>query len=86
MAREFHDDILKYQKQACTLEIDDDFEFNNQKEEKIKKIKFQFSPPVRFKDKYIKKLINSKNIFLFLNSNLKDIFGDKNFIKGASSS
>lgn len=80
-----YDDILKYQKQACKiLEIDDDFEFNNQKEEKIKKIKFQFSPPVRFKDKYIKKLINSKNIFLFLNSNLKDIFGDKNFIKGAS--
>ena len=80
-----YEEIFKYQKQACKiLEINNDFEFNNQQKEKIKKIKFQFSPPVRFKDKYIKKLTNSKNISLFINSNLKDIFGDNAFIKTAS--
>lgn len=35
----------------------------------IKKIHFEKSPPVRFKDKYLDKIINSKDIFLTLNTN-----------------
>ena len=79
------DEISKYQEQACKiLEIKNNFEFKNQETEKIKKIKFQFSPPVRFKDKYLKKISDSKNISLFINTNLKDIDGDNLLIKTAS--
>ena len=79
------DEISKYQEQACKiLEIKNNFEFKNQKTKKIKKIKFQFSPPVRFKDKYLKKISDSKNISLFINTNLKDIDGDNLLIKTAS--
>jgi len=77
-------EIDKYQFEACDiLEIDNDFNFKDQEFQDIRKIKFQFSPPVRFKDKYIKQLSNSQNINLILNANFKDINGEESLIKEA---
>ena len=79
-----YEEILKYQNEACKiLEITNNFITNNPNDELIRRINFQSSPPVRFKDKYINKIKRSKNLTLILNSNLKDIQGDTNLITSA---
>ena len=66
------------------LEIANDFEYGNHLTDQIKKIKIQFSPPVRFSKKFKSAIDNSKNIVLFLNSNLFDLAGDANRISSAT--
>jgi choline dehydrogenase-like flavoprotein len=63
-------DIDKYLTEAFNI-----LEINNIKPDKkinnwhIKKVHFEKSPPVRFKDKYFDQIKNSNNIFLTLNTN-----------------
>ena len=77
-------EISKYQNDACKiLEINNDFNVDNDYNEKVKHIKFQFSPPVRFKEKYINEISSSQNLTLVLNANLIDIQGSNNFITEA---
>lgn len=79
-----YEEILKYQNEACKiLEIKNDFIINNPNNELLRKINFHSSPPVRFKDKYLDKIKSLKNLTLILNSNLKDIQGEKNIITSA---
>lgn len=81
-----YSEIFKYHSEACDiLEVDNKFEnfFNDEKKEAVKKITFKFSPPVRFNEKYKKEIINSKNIYLYLNANLLEINGQHNLIKSA---
>ena len=79
-----YEEILKYQNEACKiLEIKNDFIINNPNNELLRKVNFHSSPPVRFKDKYLDKIKSSKNLTLILNSNLKDIQGEKNIITSA---
>ena len=71
-----YSEIYKYQKEACEiLEIKNDFLINNESNEIAEKINFKFSPPVRFKDKYINQLKTSSNVTLILNANLTDVQG-----------
>lgn len=79
-----YNELFKFRKEACDiLEIANDFDFNKTENNYVKKIKFQFSPPVRFKDKYQFDLKKSSNISLLLNANLEDISGDHNTINYA---
>ena len=76
-------DIDSYRDEACKiLEIKNDFEFKNQ-ESPVKKFKFQFSPPVRFGEKYYDLLSSSKNIKVFLNANFIDFEGENRLVKTA---
>lgn len=78
-------DLNPYLGEACEiLEIKNDFEYGNHLTDQIKKIKIQFSPPVRFAKKFKTALDNSEKIVLFLNSNLFDLVGDANFISSAT--
>ena len=62
-----YEEIFKYQNEACKiLEITNNFITNNPNDELIRRINFQSSPPVRFKDKYINKIKRSKNLTLIL--------------------
>jgi hypothetical protein len=77
-------ELLKYRKAACDiLEVEDDYQSVDIEQSKLKKIKFQHSPPVRFNKKFESQLSQSKNISLFINANLVDIDGEKNLIKAA---
>jgi hypothetical protein len=77
-------EILRYRKEACNiLEIKDDFEYNDIERSNIKRIKFQFSPSVRFKGKYELQISKSTNISLLINANLVDIDGDDGVVKVA---
>ncbi len=68
-------ELKNYLKEACKiLEIKNNFEYD-QNDKDVKPIKFQFSK-VQFKTKYESFLSNSKNISLFINSNLKDLHGE----------
>ncbi len=79
-----YEEVFKYQNEACNiLEIKNDFLINNSSDDLIRKINFQYSPPVRFKDKYLNKIKSSKNLTLIINSNLKDIYGENNKISKA---
>jgi hypothetical protein len=75
-------DIEHYKKEACSiLEIPSEFEEEKQKSSNIKSIKFQFSPPVRFKEKYFKELETSILITVFVNSNLASFKGSSRKIQ-----
>ncbi len=77
-------ELFKFRNTACNiLEIDDDFDFKSSEDKKVKKIKFQFSPPVRFKDKYQDELQKASNVNVFINANLYDISGENSIIKFA---
>ena len=79
----FHE-IDKYKKEACDiLEIPNDF-YDVYQNAKIKKIKFQFSPPVLFKDKYFNILKNSRDVSVFINATLIDIDGSNNRVSSAN--
>ena len=73
-------ELKNYLNEACKiLEIQNNFEYN-QNDLQVKPIKFQFSN-VRFKKKYQSFLSNSKNINLYINSNLKDLHGENRRLK-----
>ncbi len=77
-------EIKKYQEKACKiLEIKNSFSYENQNSE-VKRIKFQFSKPVRFREKYFDRLKQSKNLDIFLNSSLTDLNGKNNTITSAT--
>jgi hypothetical protein len=78
-------DISSYLDEACKiLEIENNFEEENLDNiNQIKKINFQFSPPVLFGPKYYNFFQNSENVDLFLNSNLIEIEGTKTKVKSA---
>lgn len=77
------DEIKIYNNEACSiLEIPSYFNDVNIDDE-VKQIEFHFSPPVRFKDKYLEKLKNSKNVDIYLNSSIVDFIGDSNVVKSA---
>ncbi|MCC6067963.1 FAD-binding protein [Ferrovum sp. PN-J185] len=77
-------DLNPYLQEACNiLEIQNDFEYPHTSQSDIKGIKTQFSPPVRFAKKYKKKLSDSQNIVLFLNSNLTELNGSDKHIRAA---
>lgn len=79
-----YEEIQKYQREACEiLEIKNNFFIDNEEKQDVKNINFQFSPPVRFKDKYFNILSSSKKISLLLNANLSDIKGETNYISNA---
>ena len=78
------DEINKYKKEACEiLEIKNNFNDLNQ-DSNIKRIEFQFSPPVLFKEKYFDILKKSKDISVFINSTLIDITGSNNIVTSAN--
>jgi len=78
-------DLNPYLQEACDiLEIQNDFDYPQVAHVDIKGVKIQFSPPVRFAKKYKKELSDSKNIVLFLNSNLFELNGSDNRIHSAS--
>ena len=77
-------DLNPYLQEACDiLEIHNDFDYPQTEHTDIKGTKTQFSPPVRFANKYKKELRNSKKIVLFLNSNLFELNGSYNTIHSA---
>ena len=68
------EDLNNYKQSACDiLEISSKFNDFTIENSKIKKIDFNFSPPVNFKDKYFKDLIKNQNVQVFLNTNLTDV-------------
>ncbi len=78
-------EIEKYKTAACEiLEIPDDFEPEQTNDADIKDITFQFSPPVRFKDKFSKLLNDSDKITLFINANLTQLYGQDGTIHAAN--
>ena len=71
-----YNDLKKYlNKAARILEINEKFQ-DTPINEDFNQIIFQFSPPVKFKEKYYEKIANSKKIGLCLNSPLLKIIGD----------
>ena len=73
-------ELNKYLSEACKiLEIKNNFEYDGNYQN-VKPIKFQFST-VQFKTKYEDFLLSSKNINLFLNSNLSDLNGENRTVK-----
>jgi len=75
-------DIERYKEKACSiLEIPSEFEDEVQKQSNIKSIKFQYSPPVRFREKYFKELEASRLITVFVNSNLTSFKGSNRKIQ-----
>ena len=67
-------DIDPFKEKACNiLEVPTKFEDSQLENSKIEKIDFHFSPPVRFRDKYYKELINNPKVHVFLNANLTDV-------------
>ncbi|MEM8576024.1 MAG: FAD-dependent oxidoreductase [Pseudomonadota bacterium] len=79
-------DIAPYQKKACEiLEIEDDFEFDGSDHTAdVKPIKFQFSPPVRFAEKYKTFLTKSDRVSLFLNATMTDLSGQQGQVSAIS--
>ncbi|AZQ65922.1 GMC family oxidoreductase [Silicimonas algicola] len=79
-------DLEPYLEEACDiLEIPNDFEFEqNQLGHGLRRVKFQFSPPVRFGEKYIEVLSASENIALYLNANLNDLSGENGNVTSAA--
>jgi hypothetical protein len=77
--------IEKYLAEACSiLEVSNDFEFEDSEiHSGIRRIKFQFSPPVRFGEKYFEELASSERITLYLNANLVDLSGENGRISSA---
>jgi hypothetical protein len=70
------EEIDQYKNEACSiLEIESNFELKSSDDLNVKPIKFQFSPPVRFNEKYLSKLKSSKLISVFINSNLTKVSG-----------
>jgi len=77
-------DIERYKDEACTiLEIPSDFKDVSSADSNIKEIKFQFSPPVQFKEKYLKHIKLSSSITLLLNANLVDLVGENRSVNMA---
>ena len=75
-------DVDRYKEDACSiLEIPSTFADIEHEQSGIKSIEFQFSPPVRFKEKYIKDLEVSRLITVFLNSNLTSFKGSSRNIQ-----
>ena len=69
-------DIDRFKEEACSiLEIPSEFNDKREGQTNIKSIKFQFSPPVRFIDKYLKELEASPSVSIFLNANLTNFVG-----------
>ena len=67
-------DLDPFKDKACNiLEISSDFSDSIIENSKIEKIDFNFSPPVRFRDKYYEDLTNNQKVHVFLNANLTDI-------------
>ena len=70
------EEVDQYKNEACSiLEIEASFELKSGVDPNIKPIKFQFSPPVRFNEKYLSQLKSSKLISVFINSNLTKVCG-----------
>ena len=69
--------INKYLTEACEiLEINNDFESKEKALSKeVRKINFNWSPPVRFKQKYITNMTELKNLTLLTNANLIELSG-----------
>jgi len=66
----------KYLENACEiLEIQKNF-YEKKINENLNQISFNFSPPVRFNEKYYEKIKKSKKIFLILNTPLLNIIGN----------
>lgn len=72
-----YSELKKYQPQACgILEIPDNYDQTDQALSKeIKRITFNWSPPVRFKSKYYEEIKASKLIHLLIGANLVNIDG-----------
>ena len=69
-------DLDKYLSEACDiLEIKDTF-YKKNITDSIDQISFNFSPPVRFNEKYYRRIKNSKKIILILNTTLLKILGN----------
>ncbi len=81
-----YDDVARYREESCEiLEIGNDFEFGqNSGDEAIRQIKFQFSTPVNFRDKYQGMISNAPDISLFLNANLIGLKGNGGRITAAA--
>lgn len=70
------EEIEQYKNEACSiLEIESNFDLKSNDDPNVKPIKFEFSPPVRFNEKYLNKLKYSKLISVFINSNLTKVSG-----------
>ena len=71
-----YDDLKKFlPKSSKILEINGNFE-SKPIDKNFNQINVEFSPPVRFKEKYYDKILKSKKIGLCLNSPLLKIIGD----------
>jgi hypothetical protein len=79
-------ELEAYLDQACSiLEIPNDFEFEKSRlSDGIRRVKFQFSPPVRFGEKYLDALTASQRISLYLNANLVDVDGESGRVASAT--
>ncbi len=70
-------ELDSYKNEACNiLEISNNFNDFSIKDSNIRQIDFHFSPPVRFREKYFDRLINNKQVNVFINSNFIDVQGD----------
>lgn len=70
-------DLENYLDEACDiLEIRNNF-LNKKINNNINQINFNFSPPVRFNEKYLNKIVSSKKIYLVTNTPLLKIIGDE---------
>ena len=68
------EELDRFRTEACDiLEISSIFKDKILDSQRIESIGFNFSPPVRFGDKYYERLITDPLIHVFLNSNLVDI-------------
>lgn len=67
-------DLDLFKDHACKiLEIPNSFHDISIDGSKIRKIGFNFSPPVRFREKYYENLTNDPKVHVFINANLTDI-------------
>lgn len=68
------EDLDQFRQEACAiLEIPGTFEDELGQATSIRKIDFNFSPPVRFGNKYHSQLASNSETFVLLNSNLIDV-------------
>lgn len=68
------EELDKYRVEACEiLEISDYFHDEIASEGNVSSISFNFSPPVRFGEKYFARLVDNPLVHLFINSNLVDV-------------
>lgn len=81
-----HDEVAAYLPQACEIvEIDPIYRDKLVDQELgLRQVDFKYSPPVRFGEKYHDEIKSSKNIDLFLNSNLANLKGQERRIEAVT--